>query len=59
VLETVLPAVSARFPRVQPCKGQIGVGGYSLGGLMSAYALFTRRDWFDRTHNNVIMRFHS
>lgn len=48
VLDTVLPLVMASFPRVQPAKGTLGVGGYSLGGLMSAHALFTRRDDFNR-----------
>lgn len=48
VLDTVLPLVTENFPRVQPAKGELGVAGYSLGGLMSAYALFTRRDDFNK-----------
>lgn len=48
MLDTVLPLVRERFPRVRPTPGQLGIAGYSLGGLMSAYALFTRRGTFDR-----------
>ena len=52
VLDTVLPLVSEKFPRVQPTKGTLGASGYSLGGLMSAHALFTRRDDFNRVSHN-------
>ena len=48
VLDTVLPLVSKTFANVQPVKGTLGASGYSLGGLMSAHALFTRRDDFNR-----------
>ena len=48
VLDTVMPLVSKTWPRIRPKAGSMGVAGYSLGGLMSAYALFTRRHVFDR-----------
>ena len=48
VLDTVLPLVSEKFPRVRPTQGTLGASGYSLGGLMAAHALFTRRDDFNR-----------
>ena len=41
------------FLNFRPAKGTLGVSGYSLGGLMSAHALFTRRDDFNRANLGV------
>jgi predicted alpha/beta superfamily hydrolase len=50
VLDTVLPLVVAKYGAGRLRPGKLGIGGYSLGGLMSCYALFSRRDAFDRAN---------
>ncbi len=45
--DTVLPFLSASFPRLSVRRGSVGILGSSLGGLISCYALWTRSDVYN------------